>query len=514
MIWFRVLVLATAATASAEEFDFVFNLTAPAGASANATISSLIVRAYERFDGSEYGWATVPYAPSVGLSLDGDFETCLLILGYDGTGQGSILEGTDQFAHYFAPMGECSDDPSIVCHSDFNCETGSCLSLLTGATTAVLAGRFDQAAYYSINVGWTWTDGSTLAQYSCDADWSMADTGAPHPYHAGDPSVFVATIAPNVAPALSTRAAAGKEEEEERVTTRTTTAAAPAADAAAVPLYRPDQESSGSGGFDGVPPPDGCSDTYLSSALFPSHQCDDDATTGGGIANFSFLVLRAKVRDGREVRKVWEVRKVSPRSAMTRAGKCNNPLPARVFATCAAHTSPLSSSLSQLPRVFVRGEAAPPDAVFAGDYDVRYWSVGSHVCGTYGNDDGELPWWTANVRMLNATKVGAGGQGVRPMASEMDRAEPLRQRSRGAPPVRSRRRGTTPHADSFHVLATADAAPAPTRTAAWRRRVRLRGRGGGRHRTATATGTSSSCRTPLRALSSASRGARAGTRRR
>ena len=188
-------------------------------------------------------------------------------------------------------------------------------------------------------------DGRPIELYTVDAEWPAALGDAPNPYVAGNETVFAQFPR---ASGASVGGAAGRAARRPRLGDR-------GGQRRHLALYRPDKQTSSGLGFDGATLDD-CADTYIST--MQSYDASKDACEPHGVpppvGNFS-LVLRAK-----------------------------------------------------LPRVLVASDAAPPDATF-GEYDARYFSVGSHICGAYEqDDDAELAWWTVNARMLAASADGDG----------------------------------------------------------------------------------------------------------
>ena len=344
----RVLLIALLASVASASSSSTFSVTLspPAGTSESAVLTAITFRAYERWDGTEKGWSAIDSPPRAG-AVGGELLDMGLTLGYDGSGQGSVELGIDQFAHYFAPQGTCSMTGELCKGHDGCTAAGSeCVVPAYGAREAVVEGTWGPVGYYSMNVKWQDpATGEMTELYTVDAEWPAALGGEPNPYVKGNETVF-AQFANATAARAAAAPAAGR--------------AAPASKAAAgggtVALYRPDKQTSSGLGFDGAVLDD-CADTYVST--MQSYDSSKAACEPHGVSppvgNYSFLVLRAK-----------------------------------------------------LPRVLVAFDTASPDAIF-GEYDARYFSVGSHVCGAYGaDDDAELAWWTVNARMLAASVDGDG----------------------------------------------------------------------------------------------------------
>ena len=333
------------ASSSASTFSVV--LSPPAGTSADAILTDITFRAYERWDGTAEGW-TVTDAPPRAGAVGGALVDMAQSLGYDGSGQGSVQLGIDQFAHYFGPQGACSVS-GAVCKGHGGCtDGGECVVAAYGAREAVVEGTWGPVGYYSMNVRWQVpATGESIELYTVDAEWPAALGDAPNPYVAGNETVFAQ---------FSRASGAGVGSGAGRAARATAARATAAASGGTLALYRPDKQTSSGLGFDGATLDD-CADTYIST--MQSYDASKDACEPHGVSppvgNFSFLVLRAK-----------------------------------------------------LPRVLVASDAAPPDATF-GEYDARYFSVGSHICGAYEqDDDAELAWWTVNARMLAASADGDG----------------------------------------------------------------------------------------------------------
>ena len=122
------------ASSSASTFSVV--LSPPAGTSADAILTDITFRAYERWDGTAEGW-TVTDAPPRAGAVGGALVDMTQSLGYDGSGQGSVQLGIDQFAHYFGPQGACSTTGAVCKGHDGCTDGGECVGLGDLDTQAV-----------------------------------------------------------------------------------------------------------------------------------------------------------------------------------------------------------------------------------------------------------------------------------------------------------------------------------------------------------------------------------------
>ena len=368
--------------------------------SANATITSLVLRNYERFiygdpdgfkvvdaDGNSKDVAPTITYESANFSTSSVTEAMTLFGFYDGTASGSLGFGFDQYGVYWGPTGVCAADTpagaGAVCTPNFECcGAGSSFSscsvalyrdAMPGAAVVIRGSFLAPYAYTDVNV--KYSDGSV--RYATDFEYSCGDSGL-NPYVPGNPSVF----APDEQPSFSSstfaanvhnRTFVSKEHDGHDDTREYENSNGHVPSARKIPVYRPDRLHGSSYGMDHGSVGQ-CSDEYLCTVR--DHK---EMVASGGSASTTTTTATTDNDDNDD-------------------GSSNLVLPEYLLLRV------------RLPRVFVRSDDEPPDAVFghqqankSTEYESRYWSVSSHYSYTYPDPPPVLiaNWWTVNARQLS-----------------------------------------------------------------------------------------------------------------
>ena len=328
---------------------------------------------YERFVlGEDSAWMETDEATVPRLSYCNTVdESMVMYISYDGTAEGALYLGNDQFATYYVPASTCSpgttrageictkgnsSQPCGTGSSGDDCVVGAYNDCIDGSSNGriIVSGTFGTVAYNSISAtfagpGANATNNHLYANDQFDYE-SSCDDGGGNPYSAGERTVFDAK---SKSDKRSAKDPIEFRQESLKRTRRYDSTSRRFNITTSIPFYRPDAQTSIGYDFDGIQngPAADCSDYYLSTI----HTAAEENTA----TLPPYLLLRTRV-----------------------------------------------------PGVFVRSSTEAPDAIFDGEYEARYWSVSSHYGASYPDTLPNAAWWTVSARMLNDAAGAAAGKSI------------------------------------------------------------------------------------------------------